>query len=76
LDEALERLQDTEVVIITAYLSRKICMQADQLAEYGNTVSILLLAEEFEDDVRPETAELYVLSDKLNNLNSGEVVGI
>jgi uncharacterized protein (DUF58 family) len=76
LDEELEKLQNTEVVIITAYLSRRICMQADQLAEYGNTVSILLLAEEFEDDVRPETAELYVLSDKLNNLNSGEVIGI
>lgn len=76
LDEALEKLQNTEVIIITAYLSRKICMQADQLAEYGNTVSILMLATEFEDNIRPEVAELYILSDKLANLYSGEVIRI
>ncbi len=76
LDEALEKLQNTEVVIITAYLSRRICVQADQLAENGNTVSIFMLSTEFEGNIRPETAELYILSPELANLNSGEVIEI
>lgn len=64
LDDVLSILDNTEVVIITAYLSKKLCEQADQLGMSGNTVSIILLDIVFEDDVKPETAELYILADK------------
>ena len=64
LDDVLPILENTEVVIITAYLSKRICEQADEMGLYGNTVSIILLDTVYEAGVKPETAELYVLSDR------------
>ena len=64
LDDVLPVLENTEVVIITAYLSKRLCEQADQLGLAGNTVSIILLDTVFEEDVKPESAELYVLTDR------------
>ena len=60
LDEVLPVLENTEVVIITAYMSRRMCEQSDRLVLAGNTVSVILLDTVFEADVRPELAELYV----------------
>lgn len=64
LDDVLSVLQNAEVVIITAYLSKRLCEQADQLGMFGNTVSIFLLDKVFEAGVRSETAELYVMADR------------
>ena len=64
LDDVLPVLENTEVVIITAYMSKRLCEQADQLGMAGNTVSIILLDTVFEDGIKPETAELYVITDR------------
>jgi uncharacterized protein (DUF58 family) len=64
MDHALSVLDHTEVVIITGYLSKRLCEQADTLEQDGNTVSILLLDTVFEDGVQPALAELYILQDK------------
>lgn len=63
LDDVLPLLENTEVVIITAYMSQRMCEQADQLSLAGNTVSILLLDTVFETDVKPESAELYFIAE-------------
>jgi uncharacterized protein (DUF58 family) len=62
LDEVLPVLENTEVVIITAYMSKRLCEQSDQLVLAGNTVSIILLDNVFEAGVRPEMAELYIMA--------------
>jgi uncharacterized protein (DUF58 family) len=62
LDEVLPVLENTEVVIITAYMSKRLCEQSDQLVLAGNMVSIILLDTVFEGDVRPEMAELYIMA--------------
>lgn len=64
LDDVLPVLDNTEVVIVTAYLSKRLCEQADLMEMHGNTVSIILLDTVYEDGVKPETAEMYVLTDK------------
>ncbi len=64
LDDVLPVLVNTEVVIITAYLSKRLCEQADRLRMYGNAVSIVLLDTVYEAGATPETAELYVLMDR------------
>lgn len=64
LEDTLAVLENTEVVIITAYLSKRICRLADALADAGNTVSVILLDTVFEDRVKPRDAELYILADR------------
>ncbi len=64
LDDVLASLENTEVVIVTAYLSKRICDQADILSDAGNIVSIILLDTVFEGSVRPQKADLYVLADR------------
>jgi uncharacterized protein (DUF58 family) len=62
LDEVSPVLENTEVIIVTAYMSKRMCEQSDRLVLAGNTVSILLLDTVFEADVRPELAELFVMA--------------
>jgi len=64
LDDLEPDLENTEVVIITAYLSKRICEQADHLALKGNDVSIYLLDEVYEEGIKPEIAGLYIMKDK------------
>jgi hypothetical protein len=64
LDDEMSNVENKEIIIISAYLSRRMCEQADMMAEAGNTVSILLLDTAFEAGARPEKAELFVLADK------------
>ncbi len=64
LDDIMPEMENQEIIIISAYLSQRMCEQADQLALVGNTVSILLLDTVFESGLRPENAELCILSDK------------
>lgn len=65
LDDIIPALNNTDAVIITAYLSRRICEQADIIAGKGNSVRILLLDTEYEDDVRPFAAEVFLLKDEI-----------
>jgi len=74
LDDALASLENTEVVMVTAYLSKRICEQADTLADAGNTVSIILLDTVFEGRVKPQKADIYVLADR-GLLNGTEGTG-
>jgi hypothetical protein len=74
LDDAPVSLENTEIVIVTAYLSKRICEQADILSDAGNTVSIVLLDTVFEDSVKPQNADLYVLADR-GLLNGTEGAG-
>jgi len=64
LEEVKTGLYDTEVVIISAFLSRDICRLADEISMDGNSVSILLTDTVFEENVIPKAAGLYVLSGK------------
>lgn len=64
LDEVIPVVENTEIIIVTAYLSKMICRQSDFLAASGNTVSIVLLDTACEAGARPENAGLYILSDK------------
>jgi len=64
LDDEISNAENKEIVIITAYLSRRMCEQADMMAAAGNTVSILLLDTSFEAGARPENGELFVLADR------------
>ncbi len=64
LDDMPVSLENTEVVIVTAYLSKRICEQADILSDAGNTVSIVLLDTVFEDRVTPQNADIYALADR------------
>ncbi|MGE5614399.1 MAG: DUF58 domain-containing protein [Bacillota bacterium] len=58
--DILPSLENTEIIIVTAYLSKRICELADLMAEAGNTVSIILLESEFEKGIKPCNCELYV----------------
>lgn len=60
LQDTLPDIKNTEVIIVTAYLSGKICEFADLMASSGNTVSIVLLDSVFESGVRPHNCELYI----------------
>lgn len=62
LDDVMYSLDNTEVVIITAYMSKRLCEQVDQMGIYGNTVSVILLDTIFEGNIKPETAHLYVMA--------------
>jgi len=62
LEEVKAGLINTEVVIITAYLSKEICRLADEMSLNGNGVNILLTDTGLEDNVLPGAANLYALS--------------
>lgn len=62
LEDVLPVLENTEVVIITAYLSRRLCEQADRLVLAGNSVSVVLLDTVYEEGMKPVSAELYILN--------------
>lgn len=62
LEDISSDILNSEVVIITAYLTSEICRQADRMASEGNDVRIILLDTVYEDNVRPEYADLYILS--------------
>lgn len=72
LDDIMLEMENQEIIIISAYLSQRMCEQVDQLASAGNTVSILLLDTVFESDVRPESAEVHILTDKKFMEDRGE----
>jgi uncharacterized protein (DUF58 family) len=74
LDDVSGELTNTEVVIITAYLSGEICRQADRLAAEGARVSIMLLDTVFENSIKPQLAELYVLSE-MNRIEAQRLYG-
>lgn len=64
LENMSPNIENSETVIITAYLSKEICRKADSMSYAGNKVCIILLDTEYEDGARPEIAELYLLSDR------------
>lgn len=70
LDEVMPEMENTEVAIVTAYLSRRICEQADLLGQAGNAVSIYLLDEVYEGGMKPETDGLYIY--KLQKFGEGK----
>ena len=65
LEDISSDILNSEVVIITAYLTVEICRQADRMTSEGNDVRIILLDTVYENDVRPEYADLYILSDSV-----------
>lgn len=60
MHDILPDMENTEIIIVTAYLSKKICELADLMAALGNAVSIVLLDSIFESGARPLNCELYV----------------
>lgn len=64
LEELTPDMDNSEVVIITAFLDREICAMADRMADSGNNVSIVLVDTEYDSKAMPESAELYLLSDR------------
>ncbi len=64
LDEIQPDLENSEVVIITAFLDREICARADRMADEGNNVNIILVDTEYDSGAMPESAQLYILSDR------------
>jgi uncharacterized protein (DUF58 family) len=64
LREMSSNMENSETVIITAYLDSEICTMADQLADEGNRVSIILVDTEYDSNTMPEMAELHILSDR------------
>lgn len=65
LEEVKEDMDNTEVVIITAYLSKEMCRLADELSLDGNGVNILLTDTVFEDNVIPKAAGFSALSKEI-----------
>ncbi len=63
LDQVIPVLENTEIVIVTAYLSRRICEQVELLEAAGNTVSIILLDTVYEAGARRGNAQVYLFSD-------------
>jgi len=70
LETMSDDITDSDVVIITAYLTEQICIQADRIAAAGSKVTILLLDTIYENGAKPRIADLYVLADK--NLEEAE----
>jgi uncharacterized protein (DUF58 family) len=64
LEDISPDLENSETVIVTAYLDKEICAQADRIADEGNRVCIILVDTEYESGALPESAELYILSDR------------
>ncbi|NLK88355.1 MAG: DUF58 domain-containing protein [Clostridiaceae bacterium] len=64
LEDVSPNLENSETVIITAYLDREICAQADHMAQGGNRVCVILVDTEYESGALPVSAELYILSDR------------
>lgn len=63
LDEVIPVLENTEVVIVTAYMSRRISEQVELLEAAGNTVSIILLDTVYEPGAQRGNAQVYLFSD-------------
>jgi uncharacterized protein (DUF58 family) len=63
LDQVIPTLENTEVVIVTAYLSRRISEQVELLEAAGNTVSIILLDTVYEAGAQRGNAQVYLFSD-------------
>ncbi|HOQ07477.1 MAG TPA: DUF58 domain-containing protein [Clostridiales bacterium] len=63
LEDIWPDIYNSEVVIITAYLTMEIGRLADRIASGGNNVSIILLDTVYEKDSEPRHADIYVLSD-------------
>jgi len=60
MQDILHGMENTEIIIVTAYLSKRICELADLMALSGNTVSIILLDPVFGPGIRPRNCELYI----------------
>ncbi len=64
LKDMSQDMENSEAIIVTAYLNKEICRQADHMADSGNRVCIILVDTEYEKGAVPESAELYMLSDR------------
>jgi len=65
LEDVWQDISNSEVVIITAYLTVEISRMADRIASEGNNVSIVLLDTVYEKGSGPKHADMYVLSDSM-----------
>jgi uncharacterized protein (DUF58 family) len=63
LEEVSSGILDSEIVIITAYLTVEMSRLADRIAHEGNDVHVILLHTVYEKDSEPRHADLYILSD-------------
>ncbi len=73
LDQVLPTIENTQVVIVTAYLSKRINKQIELLVADGNSVSVILLDTVFEAGVKPGNVEIYLLSDNSFLKEEGEM---
>ncbi|HOJ80220.1 MAG TPA: DUF58 domain-containing protein [Clostridiales bacterium] len=65
LEDTSSDIYNSEVVIITAYLTVEISRLADRMASEGNDVHVVLLDSVYERGSEPRHADLYVLSDRI-----------
>ena len=65
LEDTSSDIYNSEVVIITAYLTVEISRLADRMASEGNDVHVVLLDTVYERGSEPRHADLYVLSDRI-----------
>lgn len=74
LDSRLYEIDNSEIVLITAYLSRKMCDQVRLLQEGSNHVRVILLDQVFEQGALPGDLEIYAVSDKYaSEMTAGKV---
>lgn len=64
LDDRLGEVENSGIVIITPYLSIRMCEQIRQLRDMSNDVRVILLDTVFEDGVLPGDIEIYAVSEK------------
>ena len=64
LQERLHLIENSSIVVITAYLSINLCEQLNRLIACGNSVSILMLDSIFEPGTKPGELDIFILDPK------------
>ncbi len=64
LEGSTGELENSDIVIITPYMSRRMCERIRQLQDASNNVGVILLDRVFEEGALPGDIEIYALAGK------------
>ena len=76
LESRIGEIDNSEIVIITPYLSRKMCDQIRLLQDETNYVRVILLDRVFEQGALPGDIEIYVVAERNVSKKDGREGGV
>jgi hypothetical protein len=73
LESRTGELENSDIIIITAYMSRRMCEQIRLLQDGSNNVGVVLLDRVFEEGALPGDIEIYAVAEKYLSKKAGGV---